>query len=238
MVVVGSNEEQALAGRRIRVHRDHWDAGRDGAIDVILHERRIRHRHQDSGGFALHGLLERLLLRLGVVGVRTREFGTHFELHRSLEQSCPAGLPVWNLDIGGNQVVLLIGIVTGSAADQKNQQNTHDDFCRYGEVAHRTLLANRHDPRPIGRETVRILNPRAAKRKELNGESKNGMEDGRPARSTANTGEDARAPFTRPPETAWCGSQRSWTDLRNGPAATTSIPCTNIRARTRPEKAR
>ena len=100
MIVVGADEEKPLAGGRVRVHRDYRNAGGDGAIDIVLHHGRVGHRDQDPAGFALHRLLQRFLLSLGIVGVRTRELGTHLELLGRLKQTGRAGLPVRNFDVG------------------------------------------------------------------------------------------------------------------------------------------
>ena len=138
-------KKKPLAGGRVGVHGDYRNAGGDGTIDIVFQQGRISHRDQDPAGFALHCLLQRLLLSLGIVGVRTRELGTHLELLGRLKQTGRASLPVRNLDVGGNQVILFVGIVPSSTADQENQQDAEDDSGRYREVAHRILLANRRD---------------------------------------------------------------------------------------------
>jgi hypothetical protein len=43
LIVVGADEEEALAGGRIGIHRDHWNAGGDRLVDAVFEQRGIGH---------------------------------------------------------------------------------------------------------------------------------------------------------------------------------------------------
>jgi len=80
-------KKEPLAGGRVGIHRDHRNPGFDRMVDLVFQQPGVGDGDQYPGGFALHRFMERLLLGLGIVRVRTREFGAHLELLGCLEQT-------------------------------------------------------------------------------------------------------------------------------------------------------
>ena len=122
------------------IHSHDRNTGADSAVNVIFHQLWIGHRNQNAGCLLLHGLLKRLLLGLGVIAIRARELSTHLELRSGLHKTRPCRLPIRHLKIGGDEVILFVSIVAGSATYEREKQDAEEEQGSELRLVHRILL--------------------------------------------------------------------------------------------------
>jgi hypothetical protein len=122
LVVVGADEQQALAGGSIGVDGNHRHALGDGGIDVVVQEVRGAGGDEDAAGLLLEHVLELLVLGLGIISIGTHELGFDMHLGRRMVEAGGGLLPVGDFDIGGDEKVLFLHVVLRAAAVQEQQQ--------------------------------------------------------------------------------------------------------------------
>src|SRR5579872_7225019 len=123
LIIVGTDEEQALARWSIGVNRDDRDAGRDRLVDAVFQYSRIGYTEQDAGRLLLHSLVQRIAFSLWIVGLRPDEIGANLELRCGVGEASSGSLPVGHLQIGGDQNVVFGGVMSAAAAERSRQQS-------------------------------------------------------------------------------------------------------------------
>jgi hypothetical protein len=121
LIVIGADEEEPLAGGRVRIHGDYGNSGRDGLVDAVFQQYRIGYTKQNSSRFLLHCLIEGIALGLGVVTVGSQEIRAHLELFTSFGETGASSLPVRNLQIGRYEYEVLVGIMSATAEQGSDQ---------------------------------------------------------------------------------------------------------------------
>src|SRR5205807_10669917 len=93
----------------------------------------------DARGFLLHRPVQGITLRVRIVRVRPQVVRANFELRHSSGETRSSRLPVRNLKVSRHEYIVFVGIVRGTATQQrsgeKRQRNKRNQFAE-----HRILL--------------------------------------------------------------------------------------------------
>ena len=133
--IVRTHEQHAPRVRHIRVHADHGDTLRDGGIDRRLEQVWLGGRHQDPRRLLGNCPLKRSELFLRRKRSGTVEIRLYAHLGRGVRQTCLGLLPVRQIDICGDEKVMLSLLVigrrtAGDDADCPGEQNQKKHTCR------------------------------------------------------------------------------------------------------------
>src|SRR5207248_5660881 len=159
--IVGSDEKQALACRRIRVHSDHWNARCDGAINVVLHRIRIRNRDQNARRLFLYRCVQFGALCRKIVAVGSSKGVANPQLLGRLREARSGILPIRNFDVYGNQHIVLPTVPTSATDEWKKPSGEQETNCIPAGV-HGNLLSEaqreRQDSNSIASQNERSKN--------------------------------------------------------------------------------
>ena len=105
--IVGADEEEAVAVRRVGVDGDDRDIRIDSGVDFRLHECSIRDGNEDAIRVSGDGVVQILQLGLCVVVIRAVDLRSHVVLGGGLLEAGNGGLPIRQGEIVGDEVIRL-----------------------------------------------------------------------------------------------------------------------------------
>ncbi len=148
VVIVRSHEKEALAHRRVGINGDHRNSRGNRCIDRRPQKLRISRGHQDSRRLRLHRFVECLLLRSWIVIVRSGYFRANLHLLRGLVESGRCRLPVRDLCVYGDEVILFVAVVFGAGSQTEHGNQGNKRAGKSSQIKHENTSS-----RKCGRET-------------------------------------------------------------------------------------
>ena len=123
LIIIGADEKQAPARGGVRVDRDDRNASVNRTVNSVFHCIRIGNRDKNACGPLLDGPEQFVTFGGGIIRVRSGEGVADAQLLSRLRESSPSTLPIRNLDVGRNQVIPFVGLVSclSRASNQRDR---------------------------------------------------------------------------------------------------------------------